>query len=243
MSSYIDQLSEVQKGAVLQSEGPVMIIAGAGSGKTRVLTFRIAHLIEKGVDPFNILALTFTNKAAKEMRHRIEKVVGTDARNLWMGTFHSVFARILRSEAPRLGYTSNFTIYDSEDSKSLIKTILKELQLDDKLYKPSAVLGRISSAKNRLVSWREYQNNVHLQAEDAEALRPEIGRIYRLYSERCYKAGAMDFDDLLFNTSILLRDHLEVLNKYQNLFKYVMVDEFQDTNLTQYYITRKLAAQ
>jgi DNA helicase-2/ATP-dependent DNA helicase PcrA len=241
--SFIDSLNDVQKEAVLQTEGPVMIIAGAGSGKTRVLTYRIAHLIQKGVDPFNILSLTFTNKAAKEMRDRIEKVVGSDARNLWMGTFHSVFARILRSEAEKLGYPSNFTIYDSDDSKSLIRQILKELNLDDKVYKPTTVLGRISSAKNRLVSWREYNNSALLQAEDREAQRPELGRIFRIYSERCFKAGAMDFDDLLFNTSVLLRDHLDVLNKYQNRFRYVMVDEFQDTNLSQYYITRKLAAQ
>jgi DNA helicase-2/ATP-dependent DNA helicase PcrA len=241
--SFIDSLNDVQKEAVLQTEGPVMIIAGAGSGKTRVLTYRIAHLMEKGVDPFNILSLTFTNKAAKEMRERIEKVVGSDARNLWMGTFHSVFARILRSEADKLGYPNNFTIYDTDDAKSLIKQILKELNLDDKLYKPSTVLGRISAAKNRLISWKEYNSNALLKSEDAEAMRPEIGNIYKVYSQRCYKAGAMDFDDLLFNTSILLRDHLEVLNKYQNRFRYVMVDEFQDTNLCQYYITRKLAAQ
>jgi len=241
--SFLEGLNEVQREAVMQTDGPVMIIAGAGSGKTRVLTYRIAHLMQKGVDPFNILSLTFTNKAAKEMRERIEKVVGSDARNLWMGTFHSVFARILRSEAEKIGYPSNFTIYDTEDAKSLIKQILKENNLDDKLYKPSTVLGRISAAKNRLISWKEYNSNALLMAEDAEALRPEIGRIYKTYSQRCFKAGAMDFDDLLYNTSILLRDHLDVLNKYQNRFQYVMVDEFQDTNLCQYYITRKLAAQ
>jgi DNA helicase-2/ATP-dependent DNA helicase PcrA len=241
--SFIDSLNDVQKEAVLQVEGPVMIIAGAGSGKTRVLTYRIAHLMKLGVDPFNILSLTFTNKAAKEMRERIEKVVGTDARNLWMGTFHSVFARILRSEADKIGYPNNFTIYDTDDAKSLIKLILKEINLDDKLYKPNTVLGRISAAKNRLISWKEYNSNAILMGEDAESLRPEIGRIYKLYSQRCFKSGAMDFDDLLFNTSILLRDHIDVLNKYQNRFRYVMVDEFQDTNLCQYYITRKLAAQ
>jgi DNA helicase-2/ATP-dependent DNA helicase PcrA len=241
--NFIDSLNEVQKEAVTQTEGPVMIIAGAGSGKTRVLTYRIAYLMQKGIDPFNILSLTFTNKAAKEMRERIEKVVGSDARNLWMGTFHSVFARILRAEADKLGYPNNFTIYDTDDTKSLVRQILKEINLDDKLYKPSIVLSRISAAKNRLISWKEYTKNSLLMSEDAESLRPEIGRIYKLYSERCFKAGAMDFDDLLFNTSILLRDHLEVLNKYQNRFRYVMVDEFQDTNLCQYYITRKLAAQ
>jgi DNA helicase-2/ATP-dependent DNA helicase PcrA len=241
--SFIDSLNDVQKEAVMQTEGPVMIIAGAGSGKTRVLTYRIAHLMQQGVDPFNILSLTFTNKAAKEMRERIEKVVGSDARNLWMGTFHSVFARILRSEADKLGYPNNFTIYDTDDAKSLLKQILKENNLDDKLYKPSTVLSRISAAKNRLISWKEYNNNAILMAEDAESLRPEIGKLYKIYSMRCFKAGAMDFDDLLFNTSILLRDHLDVLNKYQNRFRFVMVDEFQDTNLCQYYITRKLAAQ
>jgi DNA helicase-2/ATP-dependent DNA helicase PcrA len=241
--SFIDSLNDVQKEAVMQTEGPVMIIAGAGSGKTRVLTYRIAHLMEKGVDPFNILSLTFTNKAAKEMRERIEKVVGSNARNLWMGTFHSVFARILRSEADKLGYPKNFTIYDTDDTKSVVKQILKELNLDDKLYKPSAVLSRISAAKNRLISWREYNSNAILMGEDREAMRPEIGRIYKLYSEKCFKSGAMDFDDLLFNTSVLLRDHIDMVNKYQNIFRYVMVDEFQDTNICQYYITRKLAAQ
>ncbi len=241
--SFLDSLNDVQKDAAMQTDGPVMIIAGAGSGKTRVLTYRIAHLMQKGVDPYNILSLTFTNKAAKEMRERIEKVVGSDARSLWMGTFHSVFARILRSEAVRLGYPSNFTIYDTDDTKSVIKQILKEMSLDDKVYKPSAVLSRISAAKNRLISWKEYNNNAILMGEDREAMRPEIGKIYKSYSERCFKSGAMDFDDLLFNTSILLRDHLEVLNKYQNTFQYVMVDEFQDTNICQYYITRKLAAK
>jgi len=240
---YLDQLNEPQRQAVLNTEGPSMIIAGAGSGKTRVLTFRIAYLIQKGVDPFNILSLTFTNKAAREMRSRIEKVVGNDAKNLWMGTFHSVFARILRAEATKIGYQPNFTIYDSDDSKSLIKTILKEMYLDDKVYKPSTVLGRISSAKNRLISANDYINNPTIQADDASSMRPEIGRIYKAYQQRCFKAGAMDFDDLLFNTNVLFRDHLDALNKYQDKFKYVMVDEFQDTNLSQYLITRKLAAR
>ncbi|MFN3404078.1 MAG: ATP-dependent helicase [Cytophagaceae bacterium] len=240
---YINSLNPSQREAVLNTEGPTMIIAGAGSGKTRVLTYRIAHLIEKGVDPFNILSLTFTNKAAKEMRERIEKVVGSDARNLWMGTFHSVFARILRSEAPKIGYTSDFTIYDTDDSKTLIKQIVKEQYLDEQLYKPSTVLARISGAKNRLISAKEYLNNAMLMADDAAGMRPEIGRIYKLYQDRCFKAGAMDFDDLLFNTNILFKNHIDVLNKYQNIFKYVLVDEFQDTNLSQYYITRKLAAK
>jgi len=240
---YLKSLNEPQHEGVVNTEGPAMIIAGAGSGKTRVLTYRIAYLIDhKGVDPFNILALTFTNKAAREMRERIEKVVGTEARNLWMGTFHSVFARILRAEADRLGYPSNFTIYDTDDSKSLIKSIVKELQLDDKVYKPNVVFNRISGAKNRLVSWREYLNNPVYRADDESNMKPELGRIYKIYSERCFKAGAMDFDDLLFNTNVLFKDHLDVLNKYQQRFHYVMVDEFQDTNISQYLITRKLSA-
>ncbi len=240
---YLEGLNEPQKEGVINTEGPAMIIAGAGSGKTRVLTLRIAHLIKaKGVDPFNILSLTFTNKAAKEMRTRIEKVVGTDARNLWMGTFHSVFARILRSEAEKIGYPSNFTIYDTDDSKKLIKIIVKEMNLDDKLYKPNVVYNRISSAKNRLVSWQEYLKNPIYKSDDISAMKPEMGNIYKAYVQRCFKAGAMDFDDLLFNTNVLFRDHIDVLNKYQQRFHYVLVDEFQDTNVSQYLITKKLAA-
>jgi DNA helicase-2/ATP-dependent DNA helicase PcrA len=240
---YLEGLNEPQLEGVVNTEGPCMIIAGAGSGKTRVLTFRIAHLIkQKGVDPFNILALTFTNKAAGEMRERIESVVGNDARNLWMGTFHSVFARMLRSEAERIGYPSNFTIYDTDDSKSLIKNIVKEQGLDEKVYKPNIVFNRISSAKNRLISWQEYLNNPIFKADDESNMRPEIGRLYKLYSIRCYNSGAMDFDDLLFNTNVLFRDHIDVLNKYQHRFKFVLVDEFQDTNISQYLITRKLSS-
>ena len=240
---YLDSLNEPQQEGVVNTDGPVMIIAGAGSGKTRVLTYRIAYLIDhKQIDPFNILALTFTNKAAKEMRDRIEGVVGSEARNLWMGTFHSVFARILRAEADRLGYPSNFTIYDTDDSKSLIKSIVKELSLDDKIYKPNVVFNRISGAKNRLISWREYINNPIYRADDESNMKPELGRIYKMYSERCFKAGAMDFDDLLFNTNVLFKEHTDVLNKYQQRFQYVMVDEFQDTNISQYLITKKLAA-
>ena len=239
---YLAGLNPPQAEAVLHTEGPLMIIAGAGSGKTRVLTFRIAHLIDKGVNPFSILALTFTNKAAKEMRERIEKVIGPKAKNIWMGTFHSVFAKILRFEADKIGYPSNFTIYDTDDSRALIKDIVKGLKLDDKVYKPAQVLNRISGAKNRLIGHREYNANEYLKADDAAARRPEIARIYTHYQSRLFKAGAMDFDDLLFNTNVLLRDHLDVRNKYQNKFKYVMVDEFQDTNISQYLITKTLSS-
>jgi DNA helicase-2/ATP-dependent DNA helicase PcrA len=241
--NYLDSLNEPQRQGVINTEGPTMIIAGAGSGKTRVLTYRIAYLIqEKDVDPFNILALTFTNKAAKEMRDRIEKVVGTEARNLWMGTFHSIFARILRAEASKIGFQSNFTIYDTDDSKSLIKNIVKEMKLDDKVYKPNVVLNRISGAKNRLISWKEYNENPMIRAEDESAAKPHMGKIYKTYVQRCFKSDAMDFDDLLFNTNVLFREHLDVLNKYQQRFRYVLVDEFQDTNYSQYLITKKLAA-
>jgi DNA helicase-2/ATP-dependent DNA helicase PcrA len=240
--SYLDQLNEPQRQAVTHTEGPLMIIAGAGSGKTRVLTYRIAHLLEKGTEPFNILALTFTNKAAREMRHRIERVAGPEARSLWMGTFHSIFAKILRIEGARMGYTSDFTIYDTEDSRSVVKNVIKENDLDDKVYKPAAVQNRISWAKNKLISWQEYQANPFFASEDAESAKPKLGLLFQQYVERCFKANAMDFDDLLFNTNVLLRDFPEVLNKYQHKFRYVMVDEFQDTNVAQYLITRRLAA-
>ncbi|MGA0556882.1 ATP-dependent helicase [Larkinella sp. VNQ87] len=242
MTDYISTLNEPQRQAVLHDNGPLMIIAGAGSGKTRVLTYRIAHLIENGIDPFRILALTFTNKAAGEMRHRIESVIGTEARNIWMGTFHSVFAKILRIEAKALGYTSNFSIYDTDDSKSLLKSIIKEFGMDDKVYRPNVVFSRISGAKNRLVGWADYLANPLIQADDAAAKMPEIGRIYKAYALRCFQANAMDFDDLLYNTNVLFRDHLDILNKYQHKFKHVLVDEFQDTNVSQYLITRKLSA-
>jgi len=242
-ADYLEQLNPPQKEGVVNVDGPCMIIAGAGSGKTRVLTFRIAHLIRQHqVDAFNIMALTFTNKAAREMQHRIESMVGTEAKNLWMGTFHSVFARILRAEASKIGYPSNFTIYDTDDSKSLIKNIVKEFNLDDKVYKPNIVYNRISGAKNRLVSWREYQNNPIYLEDDTQNMRPEMGRLYRAYSERCFAADAMDFDDLLFNTNILFQEHPDVLNKYQQRFHYVMIDEFQDTNISQYLIAKRLAA-
>ena len=243
MMNYLDSLNEPQREGVMNTEGACMIIAGAGSGKTRVLTLRIAHLIQsQHVDPFNIMALTFTNKAAKEMRERLEKMVGSDAKNLWMGTFHSVFARILRAEAHHLGYPSNFTIYDTDDSKSLLRSIIKELNLDETQYKVNIVYNRISSAKNKLVSWQEYLSNPILTADDTANMRPEIGNIFKAYSLRCFKSGAMDFDDLLFNTDKLFKEHLEVLNKYQHRFQYMLVDEFQDTNLCQYFIIRKLAS-
>ncbi|MGZ5242666.1 MAG: ATP-dependent helicase [Bacteroidia bacterium] len=240
--NYLDELNDVQREAVVNTDGPMMIVAGAGSGKTRVLTYRIAHLIYKGVDAFNILSLTFTNKAAKEMRERIEKVVGSEAKNLWMGTFHSVFAKILRVEATKIGYPSNFTIYDSDDSKSLIKTILKEEGLNPDVYKPGMVLSRISLAKNNFISIGEYQKSAEVQADDIAAGKPKLGFLYEQYSKRCFHAGAMDFDDLLLKTFHLFNEHPDVLNKYQQKFKYVMVDEYQDTNHLQYLIIRKLAA-
>ena len=241
--SYLDELNKSQRVAVENIEGPTMVIAGAGSGKTRVLTYRIAHMMSEGVDPFNIMALTFTNKAAKEMTIRIGQIVGeSEAKNITMGTFHSVFSRILRYNAERLGYPSNFTIYDTQDSKSLLKEIIKGFSFDEKVYKPAVVLGRISSAKNNLISWQDYETNAKIQEEDKKAKRPEIKMIYKAYATRCFNAGAMDFDDLLFQTNVLLRDHLDVLGHYQQKFKYILVDEYQDTNFSQYLIVKKLAA-
>ncbi|MCT1524427.1 ATP-dependent helicase [Sphingobacterium hotanense] len=239
---FLAGLNPSQRAAVEQTEGPVMIVAGAGSGKTRVITYRVAHLIQKGVDPFNILVLTFTNKAAKEMRERIMKVVGSEAKNIWMGTFHSVFARILRVEAELIGYPRNFTIYDTDDTKSLLRSILKEMNLDDKLYNVNHVYGRISSAKNNLISPQEYNKNEAIKAEDISNGRPQMGEIYMTYAQRCYRAGAMDFDDLLFKTNVLLNKYPEVLHKYQHQFRYLMVDEYQDTNFSQYLIVKRLAA-
>lgn len=239
---YLEKLNESQRAAVVQTDGPVMIIAGAGSGKTRVLTYRIAHLMRQGVDPFQILALTFTNKASREMRSRIETIVGPEARNLWMGTFHAVFAKILRIEAGRLGYPSNFTIYDTDDAKSLMKDILREQGLDDKLYKPDVVLNRISAAKNNLYSWQEYQDNAGFVSDDIAAGRPKMGMLYEFYVKRCFKSSGMDFDDLLFNMHVLLSKFPDVLHKYQHKFKYVLVDEFQDTNYAQYMVLKKLSA-
>ncbi len=219
-----------------------MIIAGAGSGKTRVITYRVAHLIRQRVDAFNILVLTFTNKAAREMRDRIISVVGVEAKNIWMGTFHSVFAKLLWVEASKIGYPSNFTIYDTDDSKSLLRAILKEMNLDDKLYSANFVYNRISAAKNNLISWQEYQQNDQIQADDFSGGRGQLGKIYETYAVRCFRAGAMDFDDLLFKTNELLKTHPETLYKYQNKFKYLMVDEYQDTNYSQYLIVKRLAA-
>ncbi len=241
--TYLEELNEAQRKAVEHVEGAMMVIAGAGSGKTRVLTYRIVHLINLGVDPFNILALTFTNKAAREMKERMEKILGSsEARNVWMGTFHSIFARILRIESEKIGYPSDFTIYDTADSKSLLKDIVKEMGLDEKVYKPGLVYNRISSAKNNLVSPQAYMNDTNLVADDRMSGKPRLGEIYKVYQRRCFKAGAMDFDDLLFNTNILLRDHTDVLHKYQHKFKFILVDEYQDTNYSQYLIVKKLAA-
>jgi DNA helicase-2/ATP-dependent DNA helicase PcrA len=242
MQKYISQLNEAQQEPVLQKDGPMIIIAGAGSGKTRVLTIRIAYLMSLGVDAFNILALTFTNKAAREMKKRIADIVGTnEAKNLWMGTFHSVFARILRSEADKLGFPSNFTIYDTQDSVRLISGIIKEMQLDRDVYKPKQVLSRISSYKNSLITVKAYNNNPELQEQDAMSKKPRLGEIYENYVERCFKSGAMDFDDLLLKTNELLNRFPEVLAKYQDRFRYIMVDEYQDTNHSQYLIVRALS--
>ena len=243
MSDLLQQLNDAQREAAEYTEGPVMIIAGAGSGKTRTLTYRIAHLIEKGVDAFNILALTFTNKAAGEMKERIIKLVGPEAHNLWMGTFHSVFARLLRAEATKLGYIQSFTIYDNDDSKAAIKQIVKGLNLDPKTYNPGYVLSRISMAKSSLIGPEDYCANPEIQQTDQTAKKPLIGEIYKLYNRRLRNAMAMDFDDLLFNTNVLLRDFPEVLLKYQNRFRYILVDEYQDTNFAQYLIVKKLAAR
>jgi DNA helicase-2/ATP-dependent DNA helicase PcrA len=241
--SYLDELNQSQREAVESIYGPTMVIAGAGSGKTRVLTFRIAFMMEQGIDPFNVMALTFTNKAAKEMSERIGHIVGGgEAKNITMGTFHAVFSRILRYNADRLGYPNNFTIYDTQDSKSLLKDIVKELNLDDKVYKPSMVLNRISSAKNNLISADAYAQNAEILNEDNQSRRPELATIYKTYVNRCFKAGAMDFDDLLFQTNVLLRDFPDVLHYYQQKFKYILVDEYQDTNYAQYLIIKKLAA-
>ena len=243
MIDYLKGLNERQQEAVKHIDGPLMIVAGAGSGKTKVLTTRIAHLLAHGVDAFNILALTFTNKAAKEMKERVEHILGNhEARNLYIGTFHSVFARILRSEATKMGYPSNFTIYDTDDAKSVVKTVINEMNLDDKHYKPSTVYNRISSAKNALVGPAEYATDYHIQQEDMRANRPAIAQIFDSYAKRCFKNGAMDFDDLLIKFYELLKNFPESLGKYQRKFKYIMIDEYQDTNPAQYEIIKLLGA-
>lgn len=242
MQEYLEQLNDAQLAPVLQKDGAMIVIAGAGSGKTRVLTYRIAYLMSKGVDAFSILALTFTNKAAREMKKRIAQIVGTsEAKNLWMGTFHSVFAKILRFEADKLGYPSNFTIYDTQDSQSVIRAIIKEMQLDKDIYKYKQVYSRISSYKNSLITVKAYFANPELMEADAMAKMPRLGDIYKNYVDRCFKAGAMDFDDLLLKTNELLTRFPDVLAKYQNRFRYILVDEYQDTNHSQYLIVRALS--
>ena len=243
MQDYLKGLNERQREAVLTTEGPLMIVAGAGSGKTKVLTTRIAHLMANGVDAFQILALTFTNKAAAEMKERIGHILGTrEARNLYIGTFHSVFARIMRAEAHRIGYPNSFTIYDTDDAKSVVKAVTNELNLDVQHYKPNVVYNRISSAKNALVGPAEYMTDYSIQQEDMRANRPMIGHIYQAYAKRCFKNGAMDFDDLLFKMYELLKQFPEVLHKYQHKFRYILIDEYQDTNPAQYEIIKLLGA-
>ncbi|WP_289055897.1 ATP-dependent helicase [Carboxylicivirga marina] len=242
MQDYLEGLNEAQRSAVVETDGPSLVIAGAGSGKTRVLTFRIAHLLSEGVKPYRVLALTFTNKAAKEMKERIGSVVGQHiAGSLWMGTFHSIFARILRYESKHLGYPSSFTIYDSQDSKNLVKSIVKKMKLNEKAYKPGSVLARISAAKNDLVTPVVYARDVNRMTHDKASQMPMIHEIYARYMKECYKSGVMDFDDLLLNTNILFRDFPDVLKKYQDQFDFIMVDEYQDTNYSQYLIIKKLA--
>jgi DNA helicase-2/ATP-dependent DNA helicase PcrA len=241
--NYLDDLNEAQQQAVINTEGPALVIAGAGAGKTRVLTYRIAYLLQKGVQAGKILALTFTNKAAGEMKERIANIAGIEiARHLWMGTFHSIFARILRIEGDRLGYKSNYTIYDAVDSKSLIRTIIKELNLDDNVYKPGVIAARISTAKNNLITASMYSADSSTQEYDRASRMPLLAEVYKIYSTRCFRANAMDFDDLLMNTNILFRDFPDVLASYQNRFRYILVDEYQDTNYAQYLIVKKLSS-
>ncbi len=243
MADFLKDLNEPQQLAVKTTQGPVMVIAGAGSGKTRVLTYRVAWLLNQGVPPFNILALTFTNKASREMRERIASLIDpAKAKGLWMGTFHSIFARILRAEASYLDYPSHFTIYDTADSKRVIKKIVKEQNLDDKTYATGYVLNRISNAKNNLISAADYNEDPEIQSHDLQSRKPKLGLIYSLYQQKLHRASAMDFDDLLFNTNLLLRDFPDILYKYQQRFDYILVDEYQDTNFSQYLIVKKLAA-
>jgi len=241
LKHFLENLNTSQLESTLQMNGPMIVIAGAGSGKTRVLTYKIAHLITQGVDPFNILSLTFTNKAAKEMKERITKIVGDEGKNLWMGTFHSVFAKILRIEAHKIGFTSNFTIYDSDDSQKLVNRIIKEHNLDKDIYKYKLVFSRISSMKNNFISDIDYKKNDDLLFSDKISNQPMFHMIYTEYVNRCFKAGAMDFDDLLLKTNELLTNYPETLSKYQNIFKYILVDEYQDTNHSQYLIVKALS--
>jgi len=241
LKDFLNNLNNSQLESTLQMDGPMIVIAGAGSGKTRVLTYKIAYLMTEGVDPFNILALTFTNKAAKEMKERIATIVGNEAKNLWMGTFHSVFARILRIEAHKIGYTSNFTIYDSDDSQKLVSRIIKEFNLDKDQYKYKSIFSRISSMKNSFITTEDYLNNEELLLSDKISNRSKFYQIYNEYVERCFRAGAMDFDDLLLKTNELLNSYPDTLSKYQNIFKYILVDEYQDTNHSQYLIIRALS--
>lgn len=244
MEDYISQLNPQQQEAVLYTDGPSLVIAGAGSGKTRVLTYKIVHLLSHGYEPWRILALTFTNKAAREMRERIEKLVGSQvASKLWMGTFHSIFSRILRTNAERIGYKRDFTIYDTADSKSLIKTIIKDMDLDDKVYKPATVMSTISAAKNALISPEKYASTTEIIEADKRARRPLLHAIYRAYRNRCFVAGAMDFDDLLYYTNVLLRDNPDILHHYQEYFRYILVDEYQDTNFAQHLIVSQICQE
>lgn len=243
MKAYLNDLNKPQREAVEHFKGPSLVIAGAGSGKTRVLTYRVAHLLAQGVHPGRILALTFTNKAAREMKDRVGKLVSYDlARQLWMGTFHSLFARILRREAEVLGFPTDFTIYDTIDSRNLVKQIIKDLKLDDKIYKPAEVFGRISSAKNNLITPEVYMGNNEIRTKDMATRRPQLGEIYGQYVKRCKKFGAMDFDDLLLQINLLFRDHPAVLDKYRNAFDFILVDEYQDTNYSQYLIIKQLSS-
>ena len=239
---YLEKLNDQQRAAVEYCDGPQLVIAGAGSGKTRVLTYKIVHLLHQGYEPWRIMALTFTNKAAREMRERIEPLAGPDvAAQLWMGTFHSIFSRLLRRNAELIGFKPDFTIYDQSDSRSLIKLIVKDMGLDDKVYKPASIQTQISNAKNALISPEDYARNQALIDADRDAQRPETAAIYKAYWNRCRIAGAMDFDDLLFYTNLLLRDNPEVLERYQEFFRYILVDEYQDTNFSQHLIVHQLS--
>ena len=240
-ANYLEQLNDAQRAAVEYLGGPELVVAGAGSGKTRVITYKIAYLLANGHRPGHIMALTFTNKAAREMRERIGALAGEDiAARLWMGTFHSIFSRILRRHADRIGFNSNFTVYDTADSKSLVKTIIREMKLDDKLYRPVQVLADISWAKNMLCSPEDYAADKELMANDRAAHRERTVEIYKTYRDRCRIAGAMDFDDLLFYTDVLLRDNPDILAAYRDFFTYILVDEYQDTNYAQHQIVRRL---